>query len=312
MYTDAEPAATPQTAVPQDNLLIFLHIPKTAGTTLGLILRNQYLPHATLRTDGYSQVAGLTPQQRRDMRLLLGHFPFGGHQYFPQPATYITLLRDPVERILSRYCHVLRDLQGGNPSHHPWPWEKQDLALSDYLQLGFGERDNWQTRMLAGAAATSAASDACDREIFEQAKRNLTTRFAVAGLTERFEESVVMLQRRFGWGLPYHVKENVGANRFDRTHVPDEVMEVIQRQTRWDRELYAFAARFEEQCAQEGAGFSDAVRRLRQTNARCQRMSALARQWPLRALKQRLPLAQRIRLAVAVRSAAGGSAFRAR
>lgn len=308
MDTDAEPAAAPQ-----DDLLIFLHIPKTAGTTLGLILRNQYLPHATLRTDGYSQVAGLTPQQRRDMRLLLGHLPFGGHQYFSQPATYITLLRDPVERILSRYCHVLRDLQGGDPSHHPWPWETRDLPLSDYLRLGFGEKDNWQTRMLAGAAATSADSDACDRDIFEQAKRNLTTRFAVAGLTERFEESVVMLQRRFGWDLSYYVKENVGANRFDRTHVPEDVMEVIQRQTRWDRELYAFAAaRFEEQCAREGAGFSDAVRQLRQTNARCRRMSALARQWPLRVLKRRLPLAQRIRLGAAVRSAVSGLTFKVR
>ncbi len=305
MYTEIKPAA------PQDTLLIFLHIPKTAGTTLAGILRDQHLTHATLHADGYSRLAGLTPQQRRDARLLLGHLPFGGHQYFSQPATYITLLRDPVERVLSHYCHVLRELQGGDPSCHPWAWEGPDLALSDYLRLGFGERDNWQTRMLAGAAATDA--DVCNRAAFEQAKRNLTARFAVAGLTERFEETVVLLQRRFGWGLPYYVKENVGANRLDRTQVPEDVMGVIQRQNEWDQELYAFAAaRFEEQCAREGAGFTEAVRRLRQANARCRTMSALTDRWPLRALKRRLPRAQRIRLGGAVRSALNGTTFQVR
>jgi PHD/YefM family antitoxin component YafN of YafNO toxin-antitoxin module len=100
-------------------LLIHLHIPKNAGTTLGRSLRlgltlwppRQWLHYRCalgyynlwdhyMRLD---RIASLGPKQRRRIRLFEAHAGFGLHKHLPSPSAYITLLRDPVDRVLSIY-----------------------------------------------------------------------------------------------------------------------------------------------------------------------------------------------------------------
>ena len=99
--------------------IIFLHIPKTAGSTLHTILQKQYpgdqLCH--LKGDPHIDTAitnfkSMDSTQKKQIRLLTGHFEFGIHQWLPQTAVYFTLLRHPVERVLSYYYFILR-----NPEH---------------------------------------------------------------------------------------------------------------------------------------------------------------------------------------------------
>src|SRR3954447_6940423 len=109
---------------PPDRTLIFLHIGKTAGTTLGRILRRHYPrnqvysipvpPHARevelgddSRCPGLRQLhppremtlitfADVPEDLRRRYRLVLGHTVFGIHELLPQPSFYVTMLRNPV------------------------------------------------------------------------------------------------------------------------------------------------------------------------------------------------------------------------
>ena len=89
--------------------LIFLHIPKTAGSTLNFILDAHYTPENSFATsqtwlhpegslDGFEM---LTETERARIELLNGHMGLGLHRHLPQPARYLTVLRDPVERVLS-------------------------------------------------------------------------------------------------------------------------------------------------------------------------------------------------------------------
>jgi hypothetical protein len=91
-------------------LLIFMHIPKTAGTTFVDILRRQYDQHELREVyPGYQEqldqlaVAGDLDQ----WRMVLGHLRYGVHGLLARPSTYLTLLRTPERQVLSHYNHLM-------------------------------------------------------------------------------------------------------------------------------------------------------------------------------------------------------------
>src|SRR5262249_44432468 len=125
------------------HVLLYLHIPKTAGSSMTYVIYDQYndstgsceeagmfcegiyyypgepdLVRADhpCRTFELSIFAGAV--SRSDLRAVVGHFAFGLHTLIDRPTTYATLLRHPLERIVSLYCHLKRwPVYGQN---EPW------------------------------------------------------------------------------------------------------------------------------------------------------------------------------------------------
>src|SRR5678815_1148823 len=79
--------------------LIFLHIPKTAGTTLNRIIEWQYNPLSIFTMDPYriratpERLRKLSEGRRRRLRMVRGHLYHGIHEFLPQGGTYFTMLR---------------------------------------------------------------------------------------------------------------------------------------------------------------------------------------------------------------------------
>src|SRR5206468_6211437 len=87
----------------------------------------------------------LSEQRRRHIRVVRGHLYYGLHEFLPQGATYITMLREPVARFLSSYYFILR--RPLHPLH--WKLKKERLGVEDYLRL-VTHRHNFQCRLIAG------------------------------------------------------------------------------------------------------------------------------------------------------------------
>lgn len=230
--------------------LIFVHIPKAAGSSLQDIIVRHYQGCRGFRFTGdperMAAFAALTQEERDGFDLLQGHVHFGLHTLLSRPATYITMLRDPVDRVVSHYHFV-----AANASHYLHP-QIGGLSLHEYaVTRASHELDNDQVRWLCAADHFDVPVGRVSRAMVEEAKWNLANAFEVVGLMERFDESLSCLAAAFGWrNVAAPTRKNANRHRPALQEVPQATLDSIRRINRYDVELYEFAlGLFEEQLA---------------------------------------------------------------
>jgi hypothetical protein len=225
---------------------IFLHIPKTAGTSLRELLSHMYGGERCLFLYGREFEGGpdTLAALRRDAgraAVVYGHMPFGVHEALGLRPFYVAVLRNPVERVVSFFRHQERDRQS---EYHEQI--AAGMSMVDLLRSGRCHQvDNHMTRMLSGRDSPHSA---VDRTALDDAMGNLQAHFGLVGLTEHMEETVVRLGRRLEWGSrPIAPLPVLNVDPRPPPPLPEVVREVIMRHNALDVELYdrvseAFAA----------------------------------------------------------------------
>lgn len=248
-------------AIPNEEVVIFLHVPKTAGTTLNRLIEWEYDLFEMYSLDpvffrwSARHLRTLSKRRLNKIRVVKGHMLFGLHQILPRPAIYITVLRDPVERVLSAF-YFIRSYKW-----HPlyWKFKRENWTLEDFVTRL--PRDNVQCKMVAGAAYEAVYEQPCTAEMFEQAKRNLDKHFTVVGLTERFEETLALMKLRFGWKLKFYSRFNVTRYHPKRRDLPQAILKLISEKNTFDIMFYQYGARLFQEAVDKNAV---AVRRIAQ------------------------------------------------
>jgi hypothetical protein len=202
---------------------------------------------------------------RSRARVVAGHTVFGIHEAIPHPSTYITLLRDPVALTISHYRFVQR-----SPRHFLHE-AAMKMSLSEFVDSGVSlETDNSQARAISGDTHTPFGR--CSEEMYGVAVENLASHFSVVGVTERFDQTLALLQISFGWNQLRYVPVNVSPGHQRRASPDPATLELIEGRNRFDRRLHQRAAeRIDEAFSSSGV---DA-----ETLARLRRRNALYRPW---------------------------------
>lgn len=226
-----------------DSVNIFLHMPRSGGTTFSEIIQKQYHSNiciwkASVLDGFFCNLNDLTTEEQKRIEIIYGHMFFGVHKRLPQTNfTYITFIRDPIERVISNYYFCRDCIIDMNLRNLFNNMTLYDYATSTHWNLnndmGYwpGSTVNLQTRMLAGNT----------EDDLETAKYNLKNYFSVVGTTERYDETLKVLQRKLDWDIGDFKKRNVVPNRPALEEVPDEIIGIIKSKNEKDVALHQFA-----------------------------------------------------------------------
>ena len=231
--------------------LIFLHLPKAAGTTLKSIIRRQYDADSIFVVDdavidafgetGWKSVSPMDrwkmarssfdalPENRKwEIDAVMGHMWFGWHELTPRPCTYVTILRDPIERAISHYRYMRR------MKDHPVAEQIRDenISLYAYFEKGLSSRfDNIQTKFLTGDFDPNETAT-------QTAISNLETHFSVVGLLPVFDAALLQIADEMDWPLPLYRRRNTAPKQTRGDDVSEEAIAVIKDRNALDLSVY--------------------------------------------------------------------------
>ena len=225
--------------------LYFLHIHKTAGSTLARILETHFGQGQICPPQTWQQFLALPHSDLAQFRLFRGHL-LAFSQWLPSRPWVVTFLRDPVERTLSTYDYIRRN------DRHRLHRAAATMDLETFLHEPdtVGTVRDLQTRwILANAFPCESLKDMerqvaeLDLDPLETARRQLDS-YAFVGLVERFEASVQRLMDTLGWPLFDWMTEhagdrvNVSEGRVRRDELSPAVLDRILELTVLDRALH--------------------------------------------------------------------------
>lgn len=228
--------------------VLFLHIPKTAGSTLRSLLELQYKNSKALFLMGSDPVQSFNDWMDNNtlehIDLLFGHIDFGIHKNFIKDVDYATMIRHPLNRIISHYNYVKRE------SSHYLHRKVIDnnLSLKQFVENGYSlELNNGMVRILIGAGGShkneyskyNIPYGKCENWMLQEAKENIKQHFKIVGLQEEFEKSIVLLKRTLNWNTykPY-VSQNRTLKKYKK--LDEDTYNAIRKYNELDFQLFEY------------------------------------------------------------------------
>lgn len=215
----------------------FIHIPKTAGTTIFKIIQ-QWSP-SVKRIIAWHTLRPETQTSLNNERIVFGHVPLRHLSFGDDGNTlWFTILRDPVDQAISCYHEQVRYL-GQRPPH------EQDLL-----------KEGLETLLLSGRFIytwprsirflSSVPSDADDREAAESAKENLR-KFTVVGFYDELEYFIGKMAAVLGYPPPDIIPHaNYNPNKPEAPQLSADAKNALEQITALDMEVYNYAKSLSE------------------------------------------------------------------
>jgi|GEM_PF-6354084 len=227
--------------------LVFVHIPKTAGTTFKQILFDKF-PQDSHRPWDFM---ALPYSNFSDYRLYYGHFYYHVIQkLMPKPSTYMSFFRNPIERSISHY-YYLYNAKKKNP--HILDLQKTPDTLAEFIDSKHSiDIIDLQTRFLGTQLAFSTHEELTkaiaemDNQVLAGYRIKAEDAYSIVdsldfiGLTEEFDKSLTVLCHTFGWEpVENSITENVGSYKRPSQALINKIIDLNQE----DLKLYDYAVK---------------------------------------------------------------------
>lgn len=221
---------------------LFVHMHKTAGTTLRRQLEAQFAdddvyPTAADHREHFFATFDIPRMLERvrasGAHLVSGHFPLATKELLGPDVRAFTVLREPVARTLSALRHIKQrtepPLEDDLAAIYADPLRQHSMLrnhMVKMLSLDADDMEQWAWTLI----------DYTDERL-EVAKRRLAEEVEVFGLQEHYDESTRVIATTFGWALgPSGV-----TNATQPLEADPALVERIREDSALDIALYEFA-----------------------------------------------------------------------
>lgn len=229
----APQAVAPDTYTATADVMLFVHIPKTAGMSVGRSFQGAF---DIFRGVAWHEVQKSFRQQTREAiylqsqgkarQVIMGHYGWPELQIWrnhEMPMKCGTILRDPVARTISNYNY---NCSSAHPDHENF--RKRFPTLESYV-----------ANLPLDVQVTQAAGMICS---FENLLTKMVAHYTFLGVTEHLSASLTHLGRSHGLSQLQEYRENIGTNRPDMAPAP-ELRALIEERCHNDRRLHQLVMR---------------------------------------------------------------------
>jgi hypothetical protein len=249
--------------------IYFLHIPKTAGSSVIHWLHRQVEEGAARPVRMWDQLVRIDSTRLENYALFTGHFGMDLEDYLKRQLLTVTLLRDPVLRTISHYHDVRRHPH--HPwhrsvvnetfdefvrNHHNWPMienmqarylVKSPISFKDF-SFPLNPRAQAQYRLSVVAEDTRFLFDPI--YVREKSLEALETSLSVVGVSHRIHDFLCCVANACCFSPPLQDDvpfENTSPVSAKDVQIASDTLDVVMELTAIDQELY-------DRCNRVGAG----------------------------------------------------------
>jgi hypothetical protein len=247
----------PEPRSPDEPVVVFHHIRKTAGTSLKRTIERNFpegsllvvaypdAPPAELRAWWEDLFGSMTAEEKQTLRSVASHGAGFCIDLVPGRAVGITMVRDPIDQVLSRWFFMgrtsrepaqrslenLRELYEGNP-------HRKDQYLFNWFnpQARTLLEPHFDLRGLAFSTKPPPDANVWRARLF-----SLLSRWFLVGVQDRFDDSVQRFVEELGWGLKPDIKapsEKMNPQRPPAAPLDEELAQLIRSANWLDVELH--------------------------------------------------------------------------
>ena len=241
------------------DLLYFLHIPKTAGTSIISILDSHFSSKKILNLHEWQELLPLMPLDFKKYNFIRGHFGRSIFGLLPKKPISVTLLRDPIKLMISSYKMVTRQPKEKelysvaenqtisdlitDPKRYPLT-NRQAHHIVTNLDIQSLTKDMSEEQLknfFPHHLREFYLLDMSDEELLDKAKTSILNDFAFFGIVEKMEKSLFLLHYTFGWKpMRDTIRENISP-KDQSSEITEEAIKKLEEMTRVDQQLYDYA-----------------------------------------------------------------------
>jgi hypothetical protein len=231
-------------------MFIFLHMPKTGGHSFKQAMFRRFgIDRVSFVANPSQFFEFLDGPRASTCKALHGHMPYGAADYLPKASAHYVVLRDPVDRFVSSYFHMLTRPE--HPAHRKI--NEEGISLLDYARdpcLIRYSHHNSQTLRCATYDFLPDPEDQnywwlgnqkSDAQVLREAKENLEYRIVNFGIFEEFDASYRDFCNLLGVTVGTIPRENVASHRLALSQLDTATISKIQDANYLDMEFYDFA-----------------------------------------------------------------------
>lgn len=218
--------------------LLISHIPKTAGTSLRKIVSSlnpdtvwAYNRELSLLNPNFEFIN--TFKRSPTPSVLMGHFSYGVHRFLNITPKYATVLRNPIDRIISLYYYQTSLADSDFFKHF-----QNGLSLYDFVSQGLTEMTNNHACRIIAGIPPDAGMLINQRWILDLAVHNIRRHYALVGILENINDFLFSLGNLLGWkniDFPLENETKLKSNNLD-----DRTRDCIVENNYLDIELYKY------------------------------------------------------------------------